>query len=83
MSKLKRFGYGKIGLIIGFASAVADYQAVTLLGVSISVANEISESHVAWFPLRAVAAIIAARFNASWVPGLGQKLSPPERGEQI
>ena len=70
MSDTKRFGYGAIGLILGLGSAVAAYQAVGLLGVTLSDANEMGDLHVAWFPLRAFDAICAARFSASWVPGL-------------
>ena len=73
MSDMKRFGYGAIGLILGLGSAVAAYQAVGLLGVTLSDANEIGDLHVAWLPLRAFAAISAARFSAGWVPGLRKK----------
>ena len=70
MSDLKRIGYGAIGLIVGLGSAIAAYQAVGLLGVTLSDAKELGDLHVAWFPLRAFAAIGVARFSASWVPGL-------------
>ena len=70
MSDLKRFGYGAIGLMVGLGSAVAAYQAVGLLGVTVSDANDLGDLHVAWFLLRAFAAIGVARFSASWVPGL-------------
>ena len=51
MSDLKRFGYGAIGLMVGLDSAVASYQAVGLLGVTVSDANDLGDLHVAWFPL--------------------------------
>ena len=70
MSDLKRFGYGAIGLMVDLGSAVAAYQAVGLLGVTVSDANDLGDLHVAWFPLRAFAAIGVARFSASWAPGL-------------
>ena len=70
MSDLKRFGYGAIGLMVGLGSAVAAYQAVGLLGVTVSDANDLGDLHVAWSLLRAFAAIAVVRFSASWVPGL-------------
>ena len=70
MSDLKRFGYGAIGLMVGLGSAVAAYQAVGLLGVTVSDANDLGDLHLAWFPIRAFAVIGVARFSASWVSGL-------------
>ena len=70
MSDLKRFGYGAIGLMVGLGSAVAAYQAVGLLGVTVSDANDLGDLHVAWFPIRAFAVIGVARFSDSWVSGL-------------
>ena len=70
MSDLKRFGYGAIGLMVGLGSAVAAYQAVGLLGVTVSDAHDLGDLHVDWFPLRAFAVIGVARFSASWAPGL-------------
>ena len=64
MSDLKRFGYGAIGLMVGLGSAVAAYQAVGILSVTVSDANYLGDLHVAWFSLGAFAAIGVARFSA-------------------
>ena len=47
MSDLKRFGYGAIGLMVGLGSALAAYQDVGLLGVTVSDADDLGDLHVA------------------------------------
>ena len=80
MVNLKQLGYRATGIMIGLGAAGLAYHLMGVVGVALSNADTIRELHVAWFPLRAFAAINAARFSVGCVFSLIQKLTLPRKG---
>ena len=77
MAHLKRFGYRAIGITIGLVAAGLAYQLLGVVGVAVSNADTVRELHLGWFPLRAFAAITAARLSTGCVFSLSQKITLP------
>ncbi len=73
MANVKRFGYWTTGIIFGLAAAGLAYHFLGVVGVAVSNADNIRDLHVAWFPLRAIAAISAARFTTGRMICLREK----------
>jgi len=80
MINLKQFGYRATGIMIGLSAAGLAYHFLGVVGVALSNADTIRELHVGWFPLRAFAAINAARFSVGCVFSVSQKITLPRKG---
>jgi len=83
MVDLKRLGYRGAAAAVVLGSAAATFQLLGMVGVAVSGADDIGNLHLAWFPLRAFAAISAARISTGWVFALREKITLPRKGEGI
>ena len=70
VSRLKRFGYCAVGIIVGLTLAGVGYYLTSLVGVAVSGAETVEELHEGWVPIRVLVALRVAMFSGSWVYGL-------------